>query len=403
MSPALSTSELADRLNCSVSTIRRLVRKGDLPAFRLTPGSPMRFAEYAVEHIEGETMDIRQVKRVGWCADFWFVHPDGRRERVRKKSPVQTRRGAEKYAAELRRRMLDGSYNPMAQRTFKDYAERFKTWLELQELEPSTRKSYLQILRIHLIPYFGRRSLISIDREAIDQFRAKSKGSRKSVNNYLGVLSRVLTLAVDDGILAARPRIKMWKQRKLQKEYRWLSKDVAQELLDVCGDRLGAMVTVALNTGLRLGELQALRWRDVDIDRERITVRRSYCAVSKSMKTPKNDKPRTVPLNEEAIAALRDHPKRIRCALVFSTSSGKVVDKPDLSRELRRACDLADMEPIGWHVLRHTFASWLVQQGVSLYVVQNLLGHSSVTMTMRYAHLCPDVGQAAVRLLSAQK
>lgn len=362
----------------------------------------MRFSPSEIEKItEGPMAGAWYRKNRGWWyADFVYVYPDGRRERITKKSPVNSKRGAEKYSKQLAEAIASGEYKKTEPTKFKDFAADFIVWARVNR-KPTVVREYERVLRTYLIPAFGPRYLGTIKQKQIESFKAeqlKTHLSKKSINNNLALLSRVLRLAEEWGQLGHAPRVRLLKIPRTQdSEYRWLSREDAAKLIAQTEGRLKAMVMVAINTGLRLGELEALHWDDVDLKAQKITVRRSFALGE--ITTPKSGKGREVALNTTACAALSGFPKRLRCPLVFSTASGKVVDKPDLSRELRRACRKAGLEPIGWHVLRHTFGTWLAEAGVPLRQVQELMGHSTIKMTERYAHVAPSSLMEAVRVL----
>jgi len=156
-------------------------------------------------------------------------------------------------------------------------------------------------------------------------------------------------------------------------------------------DYLKPMVILAMNTGLRYGELSQLRWPDV-----RLT---SSPIVNVQAAFAKTDKPRQVPLNKAALAALRKWKRH------QTESDGLVFkgDKGDRIKSVRTAwlavLDKAKITDFTWHDLRHHFASRLVMAGVDLNTVRELLGHGSLEMTLRYAHLAPEHKAAAVALL----
>jgi integrase len=159
------------------------------------------------------------------------------------------------------------------------------------------------------------------------------------------------------------------------------------------------MILLGLRTGLRQGELLALRWDDIDLVAGRLTVRR---AVARGIiGTPKSGKSREVALSDEAIAALRPLPSRFAGELVFPGKDGRLLTKGECKHPLWRACRKAGLRRIGWHCLRHTFASHLVMRGAPIKAVQELLGHATMEMSLRYSHLSPDIRRDAVRLLDA--
>lgn len=140
--------------------------------------------------------------------------------------------------------------------------------------------------------------------------------------------------------------------------------------------------------------------QDVDLVAGKITVRQN--AVKGKIGTPKSGKEREIPLSNETIAALKSY-RHLKGPLVFSTSEGRMLKYTELRHPLWRACKKAGLRPIQWHACRHTFASHLVMRGVPLKAVQELLGHSTIQMTMRYAHLSPEVARDAVKVLDGPR
>lgn len=152
-------------------------------------------------------------------------------------------------------------------------------------------------------------------------------------------------------------------------------------------DNLKPMVLVALNTGMRRGELFSLRWQDVDLAAGVVTVRAA---------TAKSGQTRRIPLNKAAATVLSRwrarHPSGD--GLVFPGDEGKRLD--NINKSWRGVVKIAGVTGFNFHDLRHTFASRLVQAAVDLNTVRELLGHSEIAMTQRYAHLSPDNLRAAV-------
>lgn len=156
------------------------------------------------------------------------------------------------------------------------------------------------------------------------------------------------------------------------------------------------MIIIALNTGLRIGELQALRWADVHVVLKKIRVTQNNW--KGQIGTPKSGKNRDIPLNQTALNALESL-KDQQHQLVFCKKSGQTWTYRQCNYALEKACKNANISPIQWHTLRRTFPSYLIIKGVSLKAVQELLGHSTQLMTKRYAHLTPNVRYDAVSIL----
>lgn len=180
-------------------------------------------------------------------------------------------------------------------------------------------------------------------------------------------------------------------------EWRFLDFGETGRLLEAAkGEPLWyAMVLVAVRTGLRNGELRALRWEDVDLRAGKLIVRRA--AAKQAVGTPKSGRSREVPLSDETIKVLRAH--RHLCSLVFCHPDGRMWTQDECDRPLERISKRAGLAPVSWHVLRHTFASHLAMRGAPLKAIQELLGHSQISTTMRYAHLTPATKREAVALL----
>lgn len=150
-------------------------------------------------------------------------------------------------------------------------------------------------------------------------------------------------------------------------------------------DHITPMVLLALNTGLRRGELVQLTWHDIDLPGKRLTVRAGYA---------KSGKTRHLPLNSEAIEMLKGYRKQ-------HDGKGRLFTIAGIGKAWERLMAAADIEDFRFHDLRHTFASKLVMAGVDLNTVRELLGHGDIKMTLRYAHLAPEHKAAAVEKLVA--
>lgn len=176
----------------------------------------------------------------------------------------------------------------------------------------------------------------------------------------------------------------------------FLSLGEVDRLISAADDEWRAMITVAATTGLRRGELRALRWRDVDLAVLCLLV--EHAAWRDHVNSPKSGPARLIPLCERARAALASHPHRSE--FVLPGPSGGMLAANAMKWPLRRATERAGLRPIGWHALRHSFASNLVvMRRAPLKAVQELLGHATIEMTLRYAHLSPELSREVVCLL----
>jgi integrase len=336
--------------------------------------------------------------------DVKAVGKDGVRRRVRRVAPIQNRRAAERLEHELREELLgaDGAVKPgpASVPTLKEFAQRFVETYARNNNKPSEIENKESILRVHLVPALGHLALNAIKPPDVEIYKSRKLNeglARKSVNNHLTVLRRSLAIAVEWGLIESVPVIR-WLELP-PPEFDFLTIVEARRLIEAADAEWRCMIIVAVRTGLRLGELLALRWVDVDLDGGRLVVRRA--AARGVIGTPKNGKAREVPLSEQAADALRNQQPR-RGEFVFCTPAGSMLTRGATKWPLKRALARSGLRTIGWHVLRHSFASQLVMRGAPLKSVQELLGHSTIEMTMRYSHLSPDARRDAVRLLDVK-
>lgn len=348
--------------------------------------------------------DAAGLQHEAWLVDVQVVGREGQVRRVQRVSTVNNRRAAEKLEHELREQLLNGSEQevaaPATVPTFSAFAERFIATYAATNNKPSEVESKKTILRVHLSPQFGALRLDQLGLAEIEAYKAKkleAKLARKSINNHLTVLRKILSTAVEWHMLPSVPQIK-WL-RTPPPEFDFLTFEESARLIAAAEREWRATIMFAIRTGLRQGELRALRWVDVDLDGGRIVVRRA--AWRSIVSTPKNGRTREIPLSKQAVAALRDHPKL--SDLVFSAPDGSMLTKGAMKWPLWNACKNAGLRRMGWHSLRHTFASSLVMRGAPIKAVQELMGHSTIEMTMRYAHLSPDARREAVQLLDVQE
>ncbi|MCP4545741.1 MAG: site-specific integrase [bacterium] len=164
--------------------------------------------------------------------------------------------------------------------------------------------------------------------------------------------------------------------------------------------QLRVLVLTALRTGMRRGELLALKWACVDFLHSVIRVEASDW--QGKLGPTKTGRARNIPMTQELRAALEKHRRHSsESEFVFCNSDGKPLRFTQIKRPLYAACRAAGLPEVQWHVFRHSFASQLVMEGVNLKAVQELLGHRSFNMTLRYSHLAPNVLSEAVETLTA--
>lgn len=159
---------------------------------------------------------------------------------------------------------------------------------------------------------------------------------------------------------------------------RYLSEKEFSLLLAYANKRLKPILELAVYTGMRLGEIQNLKWPDIDFESNVIV-----------LKETKSNRIEKVPINTRVKRILKSIPRQIQNPWVFCLSDGRHLSKLTIQRDFKKAVTRAGIQDIRFHDLRHTCASWLVMRGVDLRTVQGILRHRSFQMTLRYAHLAP--------------
>jgi integrase len=287
--------------------------------------------------------------------------------------------------------------------SFEEFAWR---WFE-EYVVPNNKFSEQRIkrytLKSSLIPFFGTMAVGDIRTHHIEQYKArklKDGLANKSIKNHLTVLSKCLTSAYAWLEIASKPPEIPWpKCPPPQTDY--LTPDECEILLSHAGGVVREMILMALRTGMRQGELKGLQWSSVDWENRVVIVKHSYCDREKNIGSPKNNRIRSIPLDADLYEVL--YRARKLTGYVFTNAKGGPLNHSWLSYHLYNLCTRAGLRRIRWHTLRHTFASHLAMKGVPLNTVQALLGHSTILMTMRYAHVAPSTMRAAIELLNPRR
>ena len=331
-----------------------------------------------------------------WWADFRFKD-----KRYRKRSPDNSKAGAQAYEATLRQRLARGEpiETKIAEKDTLTFGEFAHEWFETYVKANCKHSEILGkqgLLNYSLTPWFGKTLLSKIDLLAVEQYKAekiKIGLAPKTVNNHLAALGKCLNCAHEWGKLATVPP-KIKRLKAVSQRIDFLSPIESHQLIQDRSEPMwNCMILVALRTGMRLGELLGLEWSDIDWERRILTVRQSL--VRGVIGTPKSGKIRHIPLAEDAYQALAE--RRRVYGRVFQQAGERT--HRVAANSIHRICKRAGVREVGWHLLRHTFASHLAMEGVPIPTVQQLLGHSTIVMTMRYAHLSPSKLWEAVAVL----
>jgi integrase len=338
------------------------------------------------------------------------IASDGMVERLRRSeilgsvAEIPTRRQAEQLLADRLRSINSGEFRPQSSRTLREYAE--ANWLPevLPTVKFSTQKHYRYMVRVHLYPAFGNVQLRLITRDAVQSFLAAKLQSGlawKTVKHLRTVFGTVMGAAEITELISSNPvRKTRFPRRGPVKEKPVISPEKIRELLEALPEPSATLARLLVYLGLRVGELLALRWRDVDLERGVLRVTQTvYEGHFDEPKTQRSK--RSVPLGARSIEILSARkPAGVNPeALVFATRTGTPFDRHNLiNQQLKPTCKKLGLVGVSWHWLRHANATLLDAVGTPLGTVQALLGHSSAEITREvYLHSIPADARAAVQ------
>ena len=344
-------------------------------------------------------------ERETWTVDVSIRQPNGEIKRVVLKSPVQSRPGAQRFERQVVAELQGGTFGvevkPM--QTLAEFAPRFLQWSE-GENKPSTYVAKQKAFTLHILPELGELRLDGITSEkvaALGRAMAAEGLGRKTVANVQGYLMRALRLAEEwDGQFHA-PRVRLDVPEA--PEVDWLEPEETDRFLEAASywPERYPLLLVALDSGMRAGELLGLRWGDVDLEKRRLHVRRTYVAVTKGFGTPKADKSRQVELTVRAVEALKAA-RHLRGELVFCHADGKPYTHREVGRWAPAACMKAGLaKRVTMHGLRHSCCARLVMAGVTEAAIMEQLGWASRAMLKRYQHLSPSHRRQVAEALEA--
>lgn len=328
--------------------------------------------------------------------DVWWMSFTHQGNQVRRSTGTGDRRVADAILAKVKVQIVEGQYFERAvaeSHTFKELMDRYEKEHVARKLRHRGLNGYMKNLR----GFFGEKTLADITPKEIVAYKNKRYEdgmAPATINRELANLKKAFNLALREWEWChMNPVSRVSMEKENNKRDRWLTEDEASRLLGCCRPWLRDLVLFALHTGMRMGEILELTWRGVDFTRRTVTVFRS-----------KNGERRTIPVNDTVLHVLKEKTKvrsltvdRVFCSKIFTP-----LESGHLRRAFRLALGKAKIEDFHFHDLRHTFATRLVQAGIDLYKVQQLLGHKSPIMTQRYAHHYPESLRDGVEILDRQ-
>jgi integrase len=358
------------------------------------------------------------------------IDPSTQRQRHRWYAAGPRRRDAEKLLAELVKKQHDGDYRSPERITLGDYLT--ERWLPAKraQLRASTFDSYGRNVELHVIPALGAHSLQRLTPEDLDAFYADLLATGRKdgrgglsiktvryihliVHKALADANRKGTVVRNVGDLADPPKLSSRPKRETRV---WNAEQLRSFLAGIEDHWLYAAIYLAANTGMRRGEVLGLRWKDVDLEGGRLSVRQAVVSVAYKMQVSdakSGSGRRSIDLDPRTIAILRSWrteqlkerlakgaPKD-ESGFVFARTDGSPLHPDLLSQSFDRLAAHSSLPRISLHDLRHTHATILLKAGVPVKVVSERLGHSSPAFTMTvYQHVLPGMQADAAKAFS---
>ncbi len=358
---------------------------------------------------------------------YYIVYQVGQRQKW-EAVPERTRKAAEKLLAKRLNEIGDGEYVEPSRQTFGEFKD---VWVEKYaqaQVRPSTLARYLSTFKTHILPALGDKPLADIGVEDVQGFKAAKLAedlSPLTVKLFLRVIRQMLSHAVDWGYLRHNPAQKVKDPKIPRQEMDCLTPEEVRALLDgVQNDDMlrkwYPLFLTAVTTGLRINELLAMKWANLDWNRGQYFVRETLTRKTelqerKFAQTKTESSAQPVDVTPACLDALREHKARqdkekFKAGkkyqdqdLIFASSKGTPLDDMSLVKQVfHPALSAAGLRHIRFHDLRHTCASLLIHQGESVKYVQRQLRHASAQITLdRYSHLFPEASREAVKRLDA--
>lgn len=360
---------------------------------------------------ERAVMPARRDPKTGrWFFRAWMHFPDGKRDRIFGTPGApglyhdlpNTKLGAQEAERRAIARAMTGHVMMPAKEAprIRDYVDTFIDGHHVAS-KPSSRKDARQRLDSIILPIVGDLRLHELRQEHVDSIVADmldDEDSRKQVNNTLSVLSTLVGYAVTNKVIAD-PELKFWIKATSAPVLPVAPEDVDKLVAKAEDDRYRVAVLLAADVGLRIGEIRALPWLEVNEIARELVVASSYDR-SGNLTEPKSWERRTVPINERTWSELKRLPRR--GALVFTRLDGKPIGYDATAQAIHELYDTAGVKTPTkpWHSLRHTFGTELASRGADVETIRELMGHKDISTTQRYLHTTRDRKRAAVERLA---
>jgi len=328
--------------------------------------------------------------RIFQIGNTWYIDTCYKGKRVRK-AVGRDRKLAESILKKVEVQLIENRYLEIKKEERTKFSELTKLFLGTYSKINKRSWKKDKVIINHLNKVFGHKCLYEINSKDIEEYkkmRISENVKLSTINRELACLRTILNKAKEWGLLhSAIPRIVLFKVDN--QRIRYLTEPEAEKLIELSPEPLKSIIILALNTGMRRGEIISLKWDNINFKDKMIT-----------LIDTKNKEKRIVWINNIVLETLSRIPRKTTSPFVFVGKDGiNHISEHYISHLFEKMVKKAKIKDFKFHDLRHTFASWLVMRGVNLKTVQELLGHKSFNMTLRYSHLAPEVKKQAVELL----
>jgi len=340
-----------------------------------------------------------------WQYDFYDVF--GKRH---KKSGFKTKAEAEQKEALAKSDYNKGiAISNNSNLKFKDLIGQFINLYANIYLKPSTVRGYKDHFKLHLLKYFGEIKLIEITPIIINGFienKIKEGLSNKTVNHILTTMGTAFNWAINNNYMMYNPVSRIKKLKIDNSEMKFLTSDGIKRVLDVAEKEYPVfypLLITAIYSGMRRGEILGLTWDCVNFAKSTISVKHSMYK-GKLTTTKTKNSIREIQVLAKVMKVLNKYQKNAiknNLNLVFTQKNGKPLDADNMiKRRFHKVLELAEVKPIRFHDLRHTYASLLIAKDLNIKYIQKQMGHSSFEVTMNtYAHLMPEVFEKSKKVI----
>ena len=321
----------------------------------------------------------------------WYIDTCYRGKRVRR-AVGPDKKEAIKVLKKIEAELIENKWLDIKREHKIKFSEVSKEFLERYSKVNKRSWKRDQLSISHLDKFFGNKFIYEIKEKDIEEYKKErllTEIKHSTLNRELACLKTILNKAKEWGYIEQVPKIKLFKENN--QRVRYLTEEEEEKLLKLAPEPLKSIIIIALNTGMRQGEILNLKWRDIDLNEGIIIIQDS-----------KSKEKRIIYMNQFTKEVFLNLLSNKSKEYVFE-KEGKKLDTFYISHLFAKLVKQAGIKDFRFHDLRHTFASRLVMAGVNLKTIQELLGHKDYKMSLRYSHLSPEIKKQAVKILDKDK